>query len=408
MSVKLISFFKGYIEITATGYFLERFLNLCLSDDILLLDLSRNSQNELSAKTDISSFKRLRSIARRTRTRVKITRRYGIPFLLQRHRKRKGIGIGFILFAIIIYFFSTHLMGITLDGNNKINDEVLISALESYGVKLGTPLKEIDTKILKNQLMTSNDNLGWIGVSLKGSRLYLEVKERTERKDIPGTDEPCNLVAEKDGIIRLMKIRDGQTMVLVNTPVKKGDLLVSGVIDSNSVGMRYTHSYGEVYATTWYKEKIDIPLKYKAKMLTMESSSKTRVSFLNFSIPLFLKETPTFQLYQTHSSAKDFSLPLQIFPPVRIEKTEFFRQIEQNKTRTVAQAVTLGKFYLLNKVNSQLSDDAVFDKIEVSHKQTGNTVTVTLECECTENIAVKTPIDKTEDLEYNRNNYDNK
>lgn len=408
MSVKLISFFKGYIEIKVTGYFLERFLNLCLSDDILLFDLSRNSQNELSAKTDISSFKRLRGIARRTRTRVKIIRRYGIPFLLQRHRKRKGICVGFILFAIIIYFFSTHLMGITLDGNNKINDEVLISSLESYGVKLGTPLKEINTKILKNQLMTSNDELGWIGVSLKGSRLYLEVKERTERKDIPGTDEPCNLVAEKDGIIRLMKIRDGQTMVLVNTPVKKGDLLVSGVIDSNSVGMRYTHSYGEVYATTWYKEKIDIPLKYKTKMLTMDSSSKTRVSFLNFSVPLFLKENPKFPLYQTHSSAKEISLPLKIFPPVKIEKTEFFRQIEQNKTRTVAQAVTLGKFYLLNKVNSQLSDDAVFDKIEVSHKQIGNTVTVTLECECTENIAVKTPIDKTEDLEYNRNNYDNK
>lgn len=408
MSVKLISFLKGYIEITATGYFLERFLNLCLSEDILLQDLSRNSQNELSAKTDISSFKKLRSVARRTRTRVKISKRFGIPFLLQRHRKRQGICIGLFFSAIIIYFFSTHLMGMTFDGNNKISDKLLISALESYGVKLGTPLKEIDTKILKNQLMTSNDDLGWIGVSLKGSRLYIEIKERTERKDIPGTDEPCNLVAEKDGIIRLMKIRDGQTMVLINTPVKKGDLLVSGVIDSNSVGMRYTHSYGEVYATTWYKEEIDIPLKCKTKMLTMESSSKTRLNFLIFSVPLFLKETPSFPLYQTHNSSKEFSLPLKIFPPIRIEKTEFFRQIEQNKTRTVDEAITLGKFYLLNKVNNQLSDDAVFDKIEVSHKKTGNTVTVILECECTENIAVKTPIDKTEDLEYNRNDYDNK
>ncbi len=403
---KLVSFFKGYLEITAQGYFLERFLNLCLIKDILLYDLSRENSEKLSAKINISSFAKLRVIARKTRTKVKINKKFGFPFFIQKNKNRQGICIGIILFTAIIYFFSTHLMGISFDGNNKISEEVMRSSLSSYGVKIGVPIKNIDTKILKNQLMTSNPDLGWIGVSLKGSRLYLEIKERKEKTEIPGTDDPCNLVASKNGIVRLMEIRDGQTMVIVNTPVKKGDLLVSGVIDSNSVGMRYTHSYGEVYATTWYKEKINIPLKYKTKIFTKESEIKTKLNFLNISIPLYFSKKPPFSHYKTHTSTKEYALPLNIFPTLKSEKTEYFEQKEQTKERTLNEAITLGKFHLLNKINNQLADGATIDKINISHQKVGNIVSVTLECECTENIAIKTPIDKTEDLEYNGDNYD--
>ena len=406
MISKLISFFKGYLEITAQGYFLERFLNLCLMEDILLYDLSHKDTETLSAKINISSFVKLRNIARKTRTKIKIKKKFGFPFFIQKNKNRRGICIGILLFSFIIYFFSTHLMGISIDGNSKISNDLINSSLLSYGVNIGTPIKAIDTKILKNQLMTSNPDLGWIGVSLKGSRLYLEIKERKEKKEIPGTDEPCNLVASKNGIVRLMEIRDGQTMVIVNTPVKKGDLLVSGVIDSNSVGMRYTHSYGEVYATTWYKEKINIPLKYKSKIFTNEKKTKTMLKFLNTSVPLYFSKEPPFSHYKTHTSATEFLLPLNIFPSLKLEKTEYFKQKEQTKERTLSEAITLGKFYLLHKINVQLADGATIDEIKLSHQKIGNLVSVTLECECTENIAVKTPIDKTEDLEYNGDNYD--
>ena len=402
---KLISFFKGYLEITAQGYFLERFLNLCLMDDILLYDLSRENTEKLSAKINISSFKKLRVIARKTRTRIQINKKFGFTFFIQKNKNRRGICIGVFLFILIIYFFSTHLMGISLVGNNKISDDELFTSLLSYGVKIGVPVNSINTKKIKNQLMTSNPDLGWVGISLKGSRLYLEIKERKEKKEIPGTNEPCNLVASKNGIVRLMEIRDGQTMVIVNTPVKKGDLLVSGVIDSNSVGMRYTHSYGEVYATTWYKENINIPLEYKTKIFTQEKKTKRIMKFLNTSVPLYFSKEPSYSHYKTHTSTKEYSLPINIFPSIKLEKTEYFKQKEQNKERTLNEAITLGKFHLLHRINSQISDGASIDKVRVSHQKTGNIVSVTLECECTENIAKKTPIDKTEDLEYNEDNY---
>ena len=121
-------------------------------------------------------------IARKTRTKIKINKKFGFTFFIQKNKNRRGICVGLFLFILIIYFFSTHLMGISFIGNNKISDEKLLSSLSSYGVKIGAPVSSINTKKLKNQLMTSTPDLGWIGISLKGSRLYLEIKERREER----------------------------------------------------------------------------------------------------------------------------------------------------------------------------------------------------------------------------------
>ena len=80
---------------------------------------------------------------------------------------------------------------------------------------------------------------------------------------------------------------------------------------------------------------------------------------------------------------------------------EFFQQKEQTKKRTVSEAVILGKFHLMQRVNKELSKGAKIEKTDLSFVEKGDSVIVTLECECLENIAVKTPIDKSEELEYN-------
>ncbi|MBR2916306.1 MAG: sporulation protein YqfD [Clostridia bacterium] len=407
MIVKLVSYLKGYVKIHAKGFFLERFLNLCKTEDIILLNLSYINPYEISAKVSVAAFRSLRNAARKTRTKIKIQSKHGLPFFISRNKNRRGFAFGIIVFLLLIWYLSGHLMGISIEGNNRISEDTLISSLNSYGVEIGTPLHKINTKFLKNQLMTANDDLGWLGLSLKGSRLYITLTERKQKEVIPPTDEPCNLVAKRDGVIRLMEIRDGQTMVLNNTLVKEGDLLVSGVIDSKAVGMRYTHSFGEVYATTWYKEETEIPLKYKTKTFTGKKKSKLKLNFLNLSVPLYIKDTPPFSHYEVKKSKKVHSLPLEIFPALTTEKMEFFEQKEQTKERTVSEAVILGKFQLMQKVNSQLSKGAKIEKVDLSFRENGDSVTVILECECLEDIAVKTPIDKSEELEYNEDSEPN-
>ena len=403
MITKIMAYCKGYVIIRATGYFLERFLNICTREDILVWDIER-SGNQMRAKVSIKAFCRLRRAARKTRTKIRIEKRYGLPFLLRRNRKRRGILAGVLIFAIIIYYFSTHLMGITVSGTKTVPREKIIEALSSYGVKIGTPLGDINSKILKNQLMTALDSLGWAGVSVKGSRLYVEVRPRQERKNALSSDEPCNIIAAKDGIIRLMEVRDGQTMVYVDTLVEKGDLLVSGVIDSDVVGMRYTHSYGEIYATTWYEESIDIPFSYTQKVMTDNKKSKYEIGTMGVFVKLYLSQQPGYKIYKYHESKSEYSLPLEIFPSVSIKKHQYLEQKELKQTRTKDEAENLGKFYLFNKITRQLSPSAEIIDISVKTKKNGNYLTVTAKYECIENIAEQAPIDKTEIMGYNNKN----
>ncbi len=403
MITKIMAYCKGYVIIHATGYFLERFLNICTREDILIWDIER-SGNQMRAKVSIKAFCHLRRAARKTRTKIRIKERYGLPFLLRRNRKRRGIIAGVLIFAVIICYFSTHLMGITVSGSKTVPREKIIESLNSYGVKIGTPLKDINSKILKNQLMTAIDSLGWAGVSVKGSRLYIEVRPREEREDALSSAEPCNIVAAKDGIIRLMEVRDGQTMVYVDTLVEKGDLLVSGVIDSDVVGMRYTHSYGEIYATTWYEESMDIPLSYTQKVMTGEKKSKYEIGTMGGFIKLYLSQQPGYKICKYRESTSEYSLPLEIFPSLSVRKHEYLEQKELKQTRTKEEAENLGKFYLFNKITRQLSPNAEIVNISVKTKKKGNYLTVTAKYECLENIAEQVPIDKTEIMGYNNDN----
>lgn len=387
-------FGKGYVEIVAEGYFLERFLNLCLVENILLLNVSKIDEKTFQAKISIKSFKAIRPIAFKTRTKIKIRKKCGLPFILKKYKKRRGVFFGFLIFCLSAFFLSTHIIGITVEGNEKISREEIIASLNSYGVGLGTPIKKVNPKILKYQLMTSNENLGWIGVTLKGSRLYLNIKERIPPKKVPDSNEPCNLIASKDGILKLAEIRDGQTMVLMNTPVKKGDLLVSGIIDSNTIGMRYTHSYGEVYALTQYNESIEIPFKYNSKKLTGDIKKSKELVIFNHFIPLSLPLKSKNSLFLSHKS----DVHTDFLFDISIKSTTVFYQKKNEVSLSVSEAENLGKFQLLHRINLRLAPKAIFDKIEFSTKINQNSVTVFLKCECIENIAVKSPIDKTDDL----------
>lgn len=399
MLIRFISYLKGYVKITARGAFLERFLNLCLKNEIPLWDLKQKSESELSSKVSLRDFFQLRGAARRSRTRIKIDQKCGFPFFLKRHKARRGILIGAVFSAFLIWYFSTHLMGISISGSASSREEI-VAALSSYGVRIGTPTRKIDVKLLKNNLMTASDDFGWVGVNLKGTRLFISTTARKEKQEA-SSDDPCNLVAKCDGVIRLMKIQDGQTMVLVNTAVKSGDLLVSGIIDSNVLGMRYAHASGEVLATTWYKEEIEIPLKYTKKSLTGKTKSKRTLNIFSLSLRLFLNENPPYKHYISREFNREYSLPLEIFPSVSVKNQRFYEQRQKTAKRSLSEATALGKFYLLNRITASLSPGAVIEKTTLKSEDIGGAVKVTLECECTENIALEVPIDKTDELGYN-------
>lgn len=402
MSVaKIIGYIRGSVTIRAEGMFLERFLNICMHRGILLRDVKRRGENAIDARISIQGFREIRPIARKTRTRVRLCRRYGLPFLLHQFRKRRFALSGVLLFVAVLWYLSTHIMGIDITGCERLSAAEIEQGLKAVGVYRGAAVRKIEPKSVQNKMMTAFDDISWIGVNIKGSKVYIEVRERLDTKRVENTDVPCNLVARRDGMIRLLEVKAGQTTVKVNDMVEKGDLLVSGVIDSTKEGIRYAHSFGEVYADTEYQKSGTYPLEYVEKIYTGKDKSRFAVSLFGKELPLYLKSGSPFEYSDKTETRTEYSLLGNKLPPFAIGKVNYREYTPEKRKRTAEQTVNLAKKELEEGLRNEISPLAEIRNVQSTFTQTEKAVTVTVKIQCYEDIAEQSAIDKIENMNYN-------
>lgn len=115
-------------------------------------------------------------------------------------------------------------------GANPKTEYELRKAAVEIGVTKGKFIFLLpNVREIQRELTEKMDNVTWIGVTQHGTSYRLEVveKEIPETKPITG---PRHLVATKEAVIHSVFVEKGQPIVGVNDYVKKGSLLVSGLI----------------------------------------------------------------------------------------------------------------------------------------------------------------------------------
>ncbi len=398
----ILAFFKGSVTIEAEGLFLERFLNICMRRGIFLSDIKRLNSEKISAKIGIGGFREIRPIAKKTKTRVRIRAREGMPFLINRYKKRKVAIAGLVIFLGILWYLSSHIMGIDIIGNERLSNAEIEKELKAFGLYRGTPTSKIDRRLLQNQMMTRMDDLAWIGINIKGSRAYIEVKERLDTKRSVDDGVPCNIIASRDGHILGLEVRSGQTVVKLNDMVEKGDLLVSGAVDSQVEGIRYAHSAGSVYAQTLYKKSRIYPLEYEEKQYTGNTVVRRSIGAFGQNIKLYLKSGVPYEYCEKESKSERHHLWGfdNIF--VDINQDSYREYIPQKKTRTAEQAVALGGKELTEEIQKEFENRVEILSKNVTYSRIDQkTVEVTAEILCREDIAQQSAIDKIENMDYN-------
>ena len=73
----------GYVKFYGKGVFPERFLNLCAKENILVWN-SKVNVNEMTGCMHIHDYKNIKKIAKKSSMRLKITKKRGLPFLVNR------------------------------------------------------------------------------------------------------------------------------------------------------------------------------------------------------------------------------------------------------------------------------------------------------------------------------------
>ena len=294
----LISYIIGYVNISVEGYFIERFMNICISKKILLWNIKREKSTFLYANVGIKNFKKLKEIAKKTKCKINIKEKKGLPFVLNRHRKRKIFLILLIVFFIILFTLSNFIWNIEVTGTSNISKEEILETLKENGLKIGMAKNKIDTQKIINSIRLNRDDVAWVGIGITGTNATVKIVEADLKPEIIDENDYCNIVSEKEGLILKVTAKNGTPLVKKDDIVKKGSILIAGYIEGKYTGTRYVHSEGEVLAKVWYSKKDKIELQKREYKQTGKNESKYSIRIKNFVINLY-KTLPNFENYDT-------------------------------------------------------------------------------------------------------------
>lgn len=217
----LVYYILGYATISVEGYFIERFINICISKGIFLWNVKRKKSSFLFTNIAIKDFKKIRQIAKTTKCHVKIEKKKGLPFLLHRYKKRK-IFIGLLVMMILVIIgLSNFIWNIEIIGNETILPEELLSQINDYGLKTGMLKAKVNTKEVISNIRLHRDDVAWIGIKLIGTNAIVEIVEADKKPEIIKEDEYCNIISDKDGVITKVNVQNGTALVKIGDIVTK-------------------------------------------------------------------------------------------------------------------------------------------------------------------------------------------
>lgn len=389
--VKAWNFFKGYVIIKVKGLTLERFLNLAATNDIYLWDIRRIDYTELEMKATIEGFRALKEIVNKVGCRVEIVEKKGLPFLLYRIKNRKALGIGFILFFIIIIFLSSIIWDIDIVGNEKVNNEDILKFLETEGIKSGIIKYKVDKDYIEYLLLNKFENFSFVSVEIKGTKLIIELKEIELLNEEIDENTPSHIIAAKKGVIEKVIARNGKAVVRKGDIVEKDDILISGIISNEgSEGFMLVHADGEVWAKTLYSYKIEEPIIKTVKEETGRIFERKEIKIGDRGIQ-FIKGDIPFDDY-VESTEEVNILNLNINFPIKI----LVHKYKEVETKEIEQDVDLVKeknhIKAVEELNKQIPQKADIISKDVKHFVKDNIVTTYVAIEVIEDISKKRPI----------------
>lgn len=356
MFLKIVfSYLLGYLRIIVEGYYIERFINICKSKKITIWNLKRNKDICLFLNVRIGEFKELRNVAKKTKCKIKIKSKKGLPFLLHKYKKRKIFVILLILVAFSIWLSSNFVWNVDIEEVNGNELENLGQDLENVGLKTGNLKSKIDTKAIINKIRLERKDIAWMGIELKGTNAIVKIVKADAKPEIIDENEYCSIVSNKAGVITKINAQNGTANVKVGDTVKKGDALINGWMEGKFTGIRYVHAKGEVEAKVWYTKNKKILYNTTEKKETGEIEYKYEIKFNNFKINLY-KKLSKFKIYDTIEAENKIKIFSDFYLPISVIKKTNKELKEEQKKYTLEEAKNKGIQDLQNELDNEIED----------------------------------------------------
>lgn len=388
MLIRFIKWFQGYLLIRLYGYSPERFINLCRNHNILIWDMCK-IENGYQCYMTLKGFRRIRPIAKKTKTKVRIVRRYGMPFFVHKMLKHKGFLFGICLFGAIIYILSLFIWDVTLEGNHAYTEDIIFKYLKEIDVEPGVIKSKLDCQEIEESIRKKYPDIGWVSAEIKGTKLNLKIVETNMPVPYETSTIPCHLIASHDGVIYSIITRQGTPKVKKGDAVKKGDTLVSGVIDvildnSEIINKEPVVADADIMLQTTYKYEKSIPVHYAKHVKTGRNKKIYSITLFNRTLNLQnpLKKLHSDKKYDIIATEKNLKLTHSFVLPVSLTNKVYKEYKEEEAVYSQEELIKKQNEYFrlyveeLKKANVKIIENNVKIRMDKKNCVSSGTLTV--------------------------------
>lgn len=343
---RLKNWIFGYLTVHISGTSPERFINLCSNRRIYIWNLVRDNEY-YRFNLSIRNYKKLKPIFRKTRLIPKINKKHGLPFFLHRNRRRKGFFLGIIICIVLVYVMSIYIWDISILGGSKYTPEAIRKFLAENDIKAGIKKRHIDGRSIEEDIRLAYEDIGWVSAEVKGTRLIIKITETNMPSPRIEATAPSHIVATKDAVIKEIVTRTGTPMVKPGDVVRKGDILVSGIVEvmddfGGLLNKKPVVASADIVCSSYYDYQNSFSLTHTLRTFT--DNKKTAYYITLFDRKLFLYNPRySYSMYDIIVNENTIHITDSFYLPFQYGTVTTREYIEQRTKYTEDEAIGIAK-----------------------------------------------------------------
>ncbi len=321
---------NGTVKVEIQGFFTERYINLCKINNVKIWDVQNIAGGIVRFTIAIKDFKKLKSITKRTKCKVKILNKKGLYFKLFKYRKRRLVLLLLASFFILCIIANSFVWNIKIVGNNYIETQRIENALKESGLYVGKNKIGFKSKDVTNNIRVLEPDISWIGIDIEGTKAIVKVVEKTKTKKDNNLNKIGDIVSDKSGTIEKIVVENGTAIPNVGDYIEEGRILIEGKMYSKYMDVKDVRASGTIVISkeyeyekeysykTYEKEYID-KLKYSIGLTI--NNNEFYINYLDKSLSYdIIKEGSSINIFGNNISFDLYKF--NIYNNIEIEQTK--------------------------------------------------------------------------------------
>lgn len=345
------------------------------------------------------TYLQLRPIAKRSGVVLRCQKKQGLPFLLNRLKKRPGLIAGAVFGCAVFWVLSGFVWGVQVSGAETLSETAVLQAARNNGVFVGVRRSQLSGRLSAHGIMSDLSAVSWVAVNTDGCFVEIALKEGEQTPQVADDDVLTNIVAERAGAIVAIEAERGRPEVVLGQAVQAGDLLISGSYQaeadpwSSSPNPPFEHlgaARGRVLAETYREFAVQVSASKKEQQPTGITRTQYTLSLFGLRLPLGLHAEPT-GTWQKITQKKQLAI-LGVSLPIACEVTTYRRTEEVTRVLSEEDQKRVALLKLRQMQCSVLPMGGVVKSEQLTYAAGDGVCVLYAQCRCIEEIGRVEPV----------------